>query len=60
MYAELVDNELGLAEGASAASLRSANMLFMHACRTKQVPHTTPGHALQRLSNALASKVGTT
>jgi len=60
MYAELVDNEFGLAEGASAASLRSANRRFMHACRTNPVPHITPGYALQRSSNALAGNGGTT
>jgi len=44
MYTELVEDEFGLAEGASGPSLRTANMRFMHACRTDPVPRITPGY----------------
>ncbi|OSX76067.1 hypothetical protein BU14_0208s0025 [Porphyra umbilicalis] len=44
LYAELVDDDVGLAKGTAAASLRSANRRFMYASRTNPVPHVTPGY----------------
>jgi len=48
MYTALVEAESGLVEGPSAASLRTANKRFMHACRTDVVPHITPGYVWVR------------